>query len=157
MRTVVRETSKNDYEILVRFFYKNNTPKTTKCFDPFPLNSNNAYRIANYRGQDRYSIMLKSDEVVGLGMLRWWKGYESPTVGILIDKNYRSQGLGKILTKTILDKAKKHSVKRVVCSVYTTNHLSIEMFQSLGFKIFDEKNASKNGKKVKKILLEKRL
>lgn len=56
------------------------------------------------------------------------------TFGIMISKEHRGQGLGKLLLKTLLDWAEQNPViEKVSLAVFSTNVRAIALYKSFGF------------------------
>ncbi|WP_245959373.1 GNAT family N-acetyltransferase [Neobacillus piezotolerans] len=56
------------------------------------------------------------------------------TFGIMISKEHRDQGLGKLLLKTLLDWAEKHPlIEKVSLAVFSTNERAIALYKKFGF------------------------
>ncbi|WP_059172241.1 GNAT family N-acetyltransferase [Bacillus sp. FJAT-27445] len=54
--------------------------------------------------------------------------------GIMISKEHRDQGLGKLLLKTLLDWAEKTPlIEKVSLAVFSTNQRAIALYKSFGF------------------------
>jgi RimJ/RimL family protein N-acetyltransferase len=54
--------------------------------------------------------------------------------GIFISKNYRSLGLGTLLTKEFVEIAKKQELEILQLSVYATNERAFHVYRKCGFK-----------------------
>ncbi|WP_053369015.1 GNAT family N-acetyltransferase [Bacillus sp. FJAT-27245] len=66
------------------------------------------------------------------------------TFGIMISKEHRGQGLGKLLLKTLLDWAEKNPlIEKVSLAVFSTNQRAIAFYKSFGFM--------EEGRKVKEV------
>ncbi|WP_316572598.1 GNAT family N-acetyltransferase [Neobacillus sp. YIM B06451] len=66
------------------------------------------------------------------------------TFGIMISKEHRDQGLGKLLLKTLLDWAEKNPlIEKVSLAVFSTNERAIALYKSFGF--------IKEGRKVNEV------
>jgi RimJ/RimL family protein N-acetyltransferase len=54
--------------------------------------------------------------------------------GMMVSKNYRSKGIGKLLLKALLDWAKQNPlIEKVSLGVFSTNHRAINLYKSMGF------------------------
>jgi len=58
---------------------------------------------------------------------------------IAIDESQRGKGLGRKIIKKVIEKAKKKGFKRVVLDADVRNTGAIKLYESIGFKTFDEK------------------
>lgn len=83
-------------------------------------------------------VAEKDGEVVG------WIVFESiqnrkrishtGSFGILIEKSYRGQGIGKMLINALLDWAEKNPmIEKVSLGVFSTNHNAISLYKKMGF------------------------
>jgi len=75
-----------------------------------------------------------SRNVLGLSMLRGWdEGYVVPSFGIVIDREWRSQGLGSALLTFTLDEARTIGAHRVRLSVYASHPSALQLYLKHGF------------------------
>lgn len=66
--------------------------------------------------------------------------------GMMILKNYRGMGIGKMLLKALLDWAERNPlIEKVSLGVFSTNHRAISLYKSMGFV--------EEGRKIKEIKL----
>lgn len=98
---------------------------------------------------ERETIIIAeiSGKVVG------WLEFESQTCkkishtglfGIMIHKDYRGMGIGRMLINELFDWAEKNPfIEKVSLGVFSTNHRAISLYKSMGFK--------EAGRKIKEI------
>ncbi|WP_243526231.1 GNAT family N-acetyltransferase [Bacillus pseudomycoides] len=54
--------------------------------------------------------------------------------GIMISKNYRGLGIGKMLLQALLNWAEKnHLIEKISLGVFSTNHSAISLYKKMGF------------------------
>ncbi len=56
------------------------------------------------------------------------------TIGLMVDKDSRSEGLGKFLLNFILGEGKKMGLKIASLNVFSDNDIAISLYKKLGFK-----------------------
>ena len=119
---------------LSRLFTRNAGIDTTRVFDPFPLTVETARTIAERPDKDHYFAAELDGELLGITMLRGWEeGYETPSFGILVDREHRGRGLGRRMTELTIDHARAAGCARVRLSVYASNQRARRLYRRLGF------------------------
>src|ERR1700733_13895683 len=94
-------------DLLTELFERNSRPEVTSSFDPFPLDREEARRIALQSHQDEYYVAMRTDRVVGFSMLRGFdEGYTIPSFGIFVDHDAHGQGIGRALTAWTIEAAR---------------------------------------------------
>ena len=75
-------------------------------------------------------------KVISSTTLHFRKGIYSHVAGfgITVHDYYQNKGFGQILTRYMLDIAKRRGVKKLVLSVVSTNHRAIHVYEKMGFK-----------------------
>ena len=111
--------------------FKNN--KKVEFFDPFDLDEKTVMKIIKPSKNLYYGIFSKS-KMIGFGMLRWWKDYNCPTLGLLIDRNYRGQGLGKEMYLFLFAKAREQGCKKIVSIIHKKDVVSCHITEKLGME-----------------------
>ena len=78
------------------------------------------------------------DKVVGFGtygIFRPWDAYKhSLEHSIYVEKDFRSQGIGKILMTELIKLAKKEGYHTMIAGVDAANNKSVEFHKKFGFK-----------------------
>lgn len=99
--------------------------------------------------KDRETIIVAeiSGKVVG------WLAFQSQSLkrlshtgffGMMIHKDYRGMGIGKMLIKEVLNWAEKNPlIEKISLGVFSTNHSAIALYKSVGF--------IEEGRKIKEI------
>jgi RimJ/RimL family protein N-acetyltransferase len=90
-------------------------------------------------GNDRETMLVAEIE----GKIAGWIVFSSPayrrsahtgSIGIIIKKEYRNVGIGKLLMQAVLDWATEHPVIEKVClGVFSTNTRAIAVYKKMGF------------------------
>ena len=103
-------------------------------FDPFPLTSETARRLAREKRLDRYYVADASSDLVGLSMLRGWdEGYEVPSFGVMVDPAWHGQGVGSALSDFTIAAAAELGCDSIRLSVYGRNERASTMYLRRGF------------------------
>lgn len=83
-------------------------------------------------------VAVNDNTIVGFGsysIFRPWDAYKlSLEHSIYVDKDYRSQGIGKLLMIELINLAKKEGYHTMVAGIDTSNNRSIEFHKNFGFK-----------------------
>ncbi len=143
-----------DASALAALFERNSIPAVTEKFDPFPLTSVHAHRIALEPRQDDYYIALCKKDLLGLSMLRGFdEGYEIPSFGVFIDHACQGRGVGRRLTVWTIDQARLRGCPAVRLSVYADNVGARSLYASLGFHEQERQAVERTGRPVEKIVM----
>jgi RimJ/RimL family protein N-acetyltransferase len=126
-----RKINKSDYPALLKFF-KNN--RRNEFFDPFPLTHESAKKIIEPDRKNLYYGIFLKNNLIGFAMLRWWQNFNCPTLGLLVDKEYRGQGIGKRIYAFLFKKAGEKKCKNISALVYKTNTVSCHIAKKSGMK-----------------------
>ena len=83
-------------------------------------------------------IAEKDDEVVGFIVFESTQNRKrlshTGCFGLLIQKDYRGLGIGKMLIQALLEWAEKNPlIEKVSLAVYSTNHRAISLYKRMGF------------------------
>ncbi|MCD6237528.1 MAG: GNAT family N-acetyltransferase [Thermoplasmata archaeon] len=132
---VIREIEQDDIDLLYAFFQEI-TDEDKHFFHPHPFDKKTVTKICNSKG-DHYYIMLLDNKIIGYSMLRLF-GYEIPSFGIYICKQFRNRGYGTILTKWTIGKAKRLGYKKVILKTYKENIAAQKVYKKVGFVIVGE-------------------
>jgi len=137
MEYIFKKIESQDLSALTDFFAKN---QGTEFFDPFPLNAESAMYIATKDKINFYFGIFYSERIIGFGMLRWYKNYQSPTLGLLVDKNHRGEGLGTKIYEYLFKIAKERKCPEIIAIVHKKNIASTHIAKKLGMKEIDREN-----------------
>ncbi|WP_430409637.1 N-acetyltransferase family protein [Kordia sp.] len=106
--------------------YPNDINKETKLIKDYEVSENSIFLVAVYEGQLIGNIDLTGSKRK--------KMFHTGMIGMGINKNWRNQGLGKILIENTLDWAKNHSKIEIVwLNVYASNNLGVHLYKNMGF------------------------
>jgi ribosomal protein S18 acetylase RimI-like enzyme len=120
-------------------FLKNNK-NVIEFFYPHPFTLKQIYK--NILTRDYFVMQISGNNVTGYGMLRGWEdGFVTPSLGIIIDKEFRGVGLSKLLMNHLHDVAKQRGAKEVMLKVVKDNTKAINLYKLLDYKlqIYDHK------------------
>jgi glycosyltransferase involved in cell wall biosynthesis/ribosomal protein S18 acetylase RimI-like enzyme len=157
-RAAIRPLAAGDARALARFFVRNDVPEVTAGFDPFPLTAESADAIAAATGADRFYGAFLGPRVVGMAMLRGWdEGYDVPSFGVVVDRDFHGEGIGSRLTDAAIAEARRLGCPRVRLSVYGSNRVAHELYERRGFVESERRPVSKDGREDERIVMVKEL
>jgi ribosomal protein S18 acetylase RimI-like enzyme len=87
-----------------------------------------------------YLVAVYKNKIVGAAEIRR-KRFKEKHVGVLgisVRKNYRNEGIGKILMSEVIKRSKKLGIKLVILDVFKINKPAIALYEKLGFKKYAE-------------------
>lgn len=58
------------------------------------------------------------------------------TIGLMVDKEFRREGLGKFLLQFILEQAKKAGIRTAILDVFSDNEIARSLYKKVGFSEF---------------------
>ncbi len=61
------------------------------------------------------------------------RDYHIGTVGLIVDQNFRNDGLGKFLLNLILEKATELGIRTAILQVFSDNETGLALYQKAGF------------------------
>lgn len=75
-----------------------------------------------------------------VGSVNILHGYERSwhvgRIGLMVDQDFRREGIGKFLLEYILEKAKDFDLKIATLEVFSDNVAAISLYEKIGFKIY---------------------
>ena len=99
--------------------------------------------------KDVYIIQLYKDKIVGYGMLRGWsEGYKIPTLGIIINNEYRGLGLSKIMMTYLHFLAKQKKSEKVLLKVKKSNSIAINLYKKFNYELSNYNDEFLIGQKI---------
>ena len=135
-------------------FVRNAVPALTENFDPFPLTSSEARRIAHASGGDAYYVAQSDGRAVAFSMLRGFdEGYEVPSFGIFVDREHHGLGIGRQLTMWTIEQARLRGCPAVRLSVYSINTAAKRLYESLGFSEQAREPVERTGRTEEKVVM----
>jgi len=129
----------NYYDKIDRFF-KNNK-ESENVFHPHELSCLGFYKEIKNKNKDKYFLLFNDDnnDIISYGLIRGFdEGYKIPSIGLLVDKNYRSKGYGEKLLNYIHSYLKMCDVDVVRLTVEKQNHLAISLYNKYGYVFKEE-------------------
>jgi glycosyltransferase involved in cell wall biosynthesis/ribosomal protein S18 acetylase RimI-like enzyme len=157
-RLVLRQLVTDDERALERFFLRNAVPQVTRTFDPFPLSTESARTIVSKPKRDRYYGAFLGRRVIGMTMLRGWdEGFDVPSFGVVVDRDFQGHRVGKRLTDFALAEASRLGSEHVRLSVYSSNPVAHEMYVRRGFKELEREPVNRAGVADERIVMIKAL
>lgn len=137
----IKKLELSDISNLVEFGNRN--IEEFKYFHPHVFNKETLINILEQTRKDLYYIIIFNNLIIGYGMLRGMdEGYEIPSLGIAIDKDYSGKGLGSLLMVFLETTAKLHKYTKMRLRVNKDNQKAISLYKKLGynFTVSDEEN-----------------
>lgn len=130
----IRRLGPQDAEIFIQFLLQVEMDGNAAFFHPHPFSEHEALQICNYAGRDLYYALWVGKHLAGYGMLRGWdNGFETPSLGIVINTKYQGQGFGKLLMDFLHAAARVRGANRVRLKVYAQNIRAVSLYRKLGY------------------------
>jgi len=110
-------------------------------FYPHPFTLDYLVWLLVRRTKDFYCVMRDGEKVISYGMLRGFEeGFEIPSLGVSVDKDYRGKGVGRFMCNYLHFVAKLKGCTKVRLRVNKDNATAKTLYESLGyvFRDFDE-------------------
>ena len=89
--------------------------------------------ITSKDGNIYVAVIEADDEKAGYAEMRMVKG-EAQIYNIVIDRAFRGRGLGEMLLRHLIDKAKDLGCSLITLEVRGGNEAAMELYRKLGFK-----------------------
>jgi ribosomal protein S18 acetylase RimI-like enzyme len=125
-------------DVLSIFFNRIKNDQSALQFHPHAFSDAIASLICTQKSKDKYIVVLKDGQPIGYGMLRGWdEGFETPSLGIYVDPEFRGVGIAKLLMTHLHTIAKLSKATRVRLKVYKDNIPALQLYKKLGY-VFDE-------------------
>jgi len=108
---------------------------------PYQLTEEEAHRRAfsHEAKRDLYYVLIEGEHVIGYGFLRGWdKGYNIPSLGIVIHPAERGKGLGRLLMLFLHAVARRRGAEKVMIKVKPDNEAALHLYRSLGYRFPDK-------------------
>jgi RimJ/RimL family protein N-acetyltransferase len=75
-----------------------------------------------------------------VGSVNILHGYERSwhvgKIGLMVDRDFRREGIGKFLLEFILEKAKDFDIKTATLEVFSDNLPAISLYENVGFRVY---------------------
>lgn len=107
-------------------------------FSPHEYSFNGIIKVMKTNPKDYFCFLIDEDIIAGYGLLRGWsEGYDIPSLGIMIDANYRGKNLSKLLMNHLHQIAIDKGSKKIRLRVYKENLRAISLYNNLGYTLSD--------------------
>ena|SRR3990172_6354173 len=144
MNTKIERLNEHNLDELIEFWERNK--KDAHFFEPHPFTKVYLEDIIETHVKDIYLLFFVNDVVIGYGLLRGWdEGYNIPSLGIEIDRDYRGRGLGKTFMNILHDTAKRNRADKVRLTVMKDNLVARKLYEDLGYKFHPYKEDRDEG------------
>src|SRR2546423_8118918 len=153
-----REIGPQDLEILARFLEENNLPSEVGTFNPFPMTSETAKKIACLPRRDHYYGAFLDGRIIGLAMLRGWdEGYSVPSFGIIIDHRFQRLGMGSRMLDYTIDAGVQLGCSSIRLSVFASNQRAVHLYLSRGIVEDSREDILLSGESDERIIMFKEI
>lgn len=145
----IGQATPEDGDRLGAFFERNDTERTRRYFDPFPLSRGSAHELL---GDETNRILIAGLEgrIRAFSMLRWFEDHDDPSFGILVDDDYRGEGYGAFLTRVTIAEARRLGCPSVYLTTHAANEAARRVYEQCGFEEVDRRTESDDsGSRVK--------
>jgi len=133
------EDNINFFKDKIDEFFKRNE-KDYEFFHPHKFSYFSLLNEVLQHDKDYYVFLMDNDNVVGYGLLRGWQeGYEIPSLGIMIDVDFRGKGFSSQMMQHLHEIAKTKGSDKIRLTVYKENKTAICLYNKLGYE-FSDKN-----------------
>ena len=144
LKIILREASPFDAEQtvgLIRDVHAEPIPTMPRTLDEVPYSPKTEREHIEYCAKTANSSFFVAEyegRVVGLvtmdgGTIRATQ--HSAVLGILVDKDYRGQGIGKLLMEQAIAWARSADIQRIELNVFATNEGAVALYKQFGFEI----------------------
>jgi [ribosomal protein S18]-alanine N-acetyltransferase len=126
-----------DYSLinsLIVFMEKNKGD--LQFFNPHKFDEESIRKIIKSKKKDEYFVVIKNSQIISYLMLRGWDdGYDIPSLGIIIDKKYRGNGLSKLFMNYLECVSRLNGAKEIRLTVYKNNDKAVKLYEKMGYKL----------------------
>jgi ribosomal-protein-alanine N-acetyltransferase len=123
---------------LADFFLELRNGGDDAFFHPHPLTREEATKIATSTGKDLYYALVLNKSVIAYGMLRGWDdGFEIPSLGIAVAREWRGVGVGSAMMNMLHLAARSRGARKIRLKVHVENRSAIDLYKSLGYEFLD--------------------
>jgi len=117
----------------------------SKHFIPFSFDLNTIKEILDKLIDDKFFGVYVNEKLVGFYMLRGFdEGYEIPSYGVWISKEYSGLGLSKLTLQHAITFCKANKIKKIMLKVHPENTIAKNIYEKFGFieEGVDQKNSN---------------
>lgn len=122
-------------DVAIRFMEKDDLPQISfieSCSFPAPWNDNAFLSELNNQFAV-YFVALQGDTLIGYAGM-WLFAGEAHVTTIAVHPDWRGQGLGKTLMKTLIDYARRRGAATMLLEVRPSNLPALNLYKNLGFR-----------------------
>lgn len=140
---LIRYLVKDDVKVIRDYFNTLSKEQTFICFQGEQISFEDEKKYVESqiekiaKNQAIKLLAFCKDELIGVCDIVMYDKVESHvgSLGLTIAKEYRGEGIGKLLMKLVLDEAKKNmkQLKIVRLGVFTTNPIAKSLYEKMGF------------------------
>ncbi|MFZ1517640.1 MAG: GNAT family N-acetyltransferase [Ignavibacteriaceae bacterium] len=106
----------------------------SQYFVPFQFDYDTIKGIFGNAIKDQYYGIFIENNLVGFYMLRGFdEGYDIPSYGVWISKDYSSKGISKLTLQHAISFCKINNVKKLILKVHPENIIAKNIYESFGF------------------------
>lgn len=103
-------------------------------FIPFEMNLQNLKSIIEQADKDLFIGVFVAKKAAGFFMLRGFdNGYEIPSYGVWISKQYANKGLAKLTLQHSIAICRMSGVKKIMLKFHPENIIAMKMYKKFGF------------------------
>ena len=107
-------------------------------FSPHEYSYEGLLKEITSKPQDYFVFLMDGENIAGYGLLRGWsEGYDIPSLGIIIDVNYRGKNLSRMIMEHLHLISINRGAKKVRLRVYKQNYKAISLYNKLGYELTD--------------------
>lgn len=118
-------------------FFVNNK-ESYEFFSPHEYSYEGLLKEITFKPKDYFVFLMDSDIIAGYGLLRGWsEGYDIPSLGIIIDINYRGKNLSSMIMEHLHQICIDKGAKKVRLRVYKQNFKAISLYNKIGYTLTD--------------------
>jgi RimJ/RimL family protein N-acetyltransferase len=106
----------------------------TKYFIPFKYDLTTISNILKNIIKDEFYGIYFNDVLIGFYMLRGFDaGYEIPSYGVWISKDYSSKGISKFTLQHAISVCKLNNINKIMLKVHPDNLTAKKIYEDFGF------------------------
>ncbi len=110
-------------------------PEYSKYFVPFNFNFESIKNILGNIEKDIFWGLFLDNKIVGFYMLRGFdQGFEIPSYGVWISKNFSGKGLSKLTLQHAITFCKINNINEIMLKVHPKNIAAKNLYENFGFK-----------------------
>jgi len=141
----IREVQEKDY-VELRNFINSLVKENTYILKNLPIDKEGELNyvrrcLEEVKRRERvHLVAVYKNKIVGAAEIgrKRFKEKHVGVLGISVRKNYRNEGIGKILMNEVVKRSKKLGIKLIILDVFKINKPAIALYKKLGFKKYAE-------------------